>query len=376
MRILHFGRFWSDNMGGIEQHVDALLTELARAGLDCVNLVANDRLRTERAAHHGYTVVKAASFGVKLRTALSPALVSQALHLHRQQPFDLVHAHFPDPLTHLALALLPKSLPKVVSWHSDLVPFPALQRLYQPLVNATLRSASAIVGATPAHLRTTQIPTDIPAQRKHVIPYGMDFSRFDPTPQVLEQAAQIRQAHGNQPLVFALGRHVGYKGFDVLIRAMAQLPQTHLALGGTGPLLAQHQTLARELGLGERVQFPGRIADADLPAWYHACNVFCLPSVGQTEGFGLVQLEAMACGKPVVCSQLGNGVNHVNRDGQTGLAVPIGDVAALAKALGALLDSPQLAGHMGLAGRTTAVSHYSLDAMARPMQALYASLAA
>ena len=204
----------------------------------------------------------------------------------------------------------------------------------------------------------------------------MDFSRFEPTPQVLERAAQIRRAYGNQPLVFALGRHVGYKGFDVLIRAMAQLPQARLALGGTGPLLAQHQALARELGLGDRVHFPGRIADADLPAWYHACDVFCLPSVGLTEGFGLVQLEAMACGKPVVCSALGNGVNYVNRNNETGFSFPVGDPVALAKMIEVLLDSPQLARQMGLAGRAVATEQYSLDAMAGPMHDLYASLAA
>ena len=357
-------------------HVDILLSALSTRGVECVNLVANDRLRTDVAPHHGYTVVKTASFGVKLRTALSPALIAHALRMHGQQPFDLVHAHFPDPLTHLALSLLPKHLPKVISWHSDLVPFSALQRVYQPMVNATLRSASAIVGATPAHLNTPQIPADIAAHRKHVIPYGMDFGRFEPTPELMQHASLIQQSFLGYPVVFSLGRHVGYKGFDVLLRAMVHLPQARLVLGGTGPLLAQHQTLARELGLTERVRFPGRIADADLPAWYHACDVFCLPSVGLTEGFGLVQLEAMACGKPVVCSALGNGVNYVHRNNETGFSVPVGDPAALAKALRVLLYSPQLARQMGLAGRAVATQQYSLDAMARPMQALYASLAA
>ena len=378
LRILHFGRFWSDNMGGVERHVDILLTELAKRQVHCVNLVANDahRGKTEHAERNGYAVVKAASFGVKFRTAMSPALIAQMRHLHQEQPFDLVHAHFPDPLTHLALAFLPRHIPRVITWHSDLVPYPALQKLYLPFVHSTLRSASAIVAATPAHLQSSQIPAGIPASRRHVIPYGMDFTPFDATEATLAAARQLRQLHGGGPLVFAMGRHVAYKGFDVLIRAMAALPQARLVLGGTGPLLAAHQELAWQLGITDRVHFAGRIEEADLAAHYHACDVFCLPSVGETEGFGLVQLEAMACGKPVVCSLLGNGVNYVSQHGQTGFATPRGDAASLAKALGQLLGDPAMARAMGEAGRTRAHDGYSLDAMTTPMLALYASLTA
>ncbi len=376
MRILHFGRFWSDNPGGVERHVDVLLTQLALRGVDCVNLVANDKNQTERIAHHGYRVVKAASYGEKFRTALAPALLLQMRKLLHEQTFDLVHAHFPDPLTHLALALLPRSMPKVLTWHSDLVPYPALQKIYQPLVNRTLRAAQAIVAATPVHLQTPQIPADIPAARKHVIPYGMDFGSFAATPEVLALAGHIRQTQAGKPIVFALGRHVAYKGFEVLIQAMQDLPQAQLVLGGTGPLLTAHQQLAQSLGLADRVHFAGRIADADLPAWYHACSVYCFPSVGKTEAFGLVQLEAMACAKPVVCSYLGNGVNYISQDGKTGLAVPPGDSVALAKALNQVLSDTALAERLGAYGRQRALAEYSLEAMSVQTLKLYQTLLA
>ena len=152
LRILHFGRFWPDNPGGIERHVDLLLTQLALRGVDCTNLVANEGHERSTVKHQGYTIAKAGSWGVKFRTAMAPDLIRWAVQMHREHPFDAVHAHFPDPLTHLALAVLPANLPKIITWHSDLVPFPALQRFYQPLLNPTLMRADAIVAATPARM--------------------------------------------------------------------------------------------------------------------------------------------------------------------------------------------------------------------------------
>ena len=107
--------------------------------------------------------------------------------------------------------------------------------------------------------------------------------------------------------MFALGRNVYHKGFKVLIEAL-QHTDTFLILGGDGPLRPQLEQQADALGVGDRVVFSGRIPEEDLAAYLDACDVFCLPSVEQSEAFRLVQLEAMACGKPAVCTQLNNGV--------------------------------------------------------------------
>ncbi|MEY4538004.1 MAG: hypothetical protein RL171_2155, partial [Pseudomonadota bacterium] len=100
----------------------------------------------------------------------------------------------------------------------------------------------------------------------------------------------------------------------------------------------------------------------------------CLPSVEQSEAFGLVQLEAMACGKPVVCTQLNNGVNVVNQAGVTGLAVPVRDAAAMAEALNTLLNDGALRSKLGQQAQTHAISGYSLTAMSNSHVALYGSL--
>ncbi|MFN2643928.1 MAG: glycosyltransferase, partial [Burkholderiales bacterium] len=171
-----------------------------------------------------------------------------------------------------------------------------------------------------------------------------------------------------------LGRHVYYKGFEYLIRAMRDVPGAVLALGGEGPLTKDLRRAAADAGMAQRVVFVGRIADAELPAWYHACDVFCLPSIERAEAFGIAQVEAMACGKPVVCCRLDNGVNWVNRDGETGLAVRAADSRALAGALTRLQSDAGLRARLGEGARRRAFAEFTSEAAARRTLAVYREL--
>jgi rhamnosyl/mannosyltransferase len=119
------------------------------------------------------------------------------------------------------------------------------------------------------------------------------------------------------------------------------------------------------------VIFTGRIPEAELVAYYRACDVFTMPSTDRSEAFGLVQLEAMACGKPVVSTRLGNGVEYVNRDGETGLLVPPRNAAALAAALNRLLGDAALRGRLGEAGRAWVEAGFSVPAMVDKTLAVY-----
>jgi rhamnosyl/mannosyltransferase len=144
-----------------------------------------------------------------------------------------------------------------------------------------------------------------------------------------------------------------------------------LILGGTGPLSATLHKLVAAEGLENRVVFAGRIPDEELPAYYHAAEVYCLPSVEPSEAFGLVQVEAMACGKPVVCCELGNGVSYVNQHEVTGLVVPPRDPPALASAINRLLDNGALRQKMGETGRARAKDEFTLERMWRETLAVY-----
>lgn len=115
----------------------------------------------------------------------------------------------------------------------------------------------------------------------------------------------------------------------------------------------------------------GRIPDQDLPACYHASDVYCMPSVEKSEAFGLVQLEAMACAKPIVGCELNNGASYVNRHGETGVLVPPRDPAGLARALNELLADESLRIRLGANGRIRATREFSLERMTKGTLAVY-----
>ena len=363
MRVLHFGRFYNDSFGGLERHVANLLEGLS-ASIHVANVVANERFGLDVIELPRYKVYKAPSLGLLASMPVCPTMPALIRTLERDGRFDLYHLHFPDPMSHLALAALPGDRRVVISWHSDIIRQKTLLRLYRPFLDRIINRAAAIIAATPRHFSSsTQLTRSRHPDRFRVVPYGLDYRPYLAA-ELDQQAAAIRAAHGGRRLVFAVGRHVYYKGFEYLIRAMRDVaPNALLLLGGTGPLTPQYRQLVTELGLDDRVRLLGRIPDAALPAHYRAADVFCMPSVEPSEAFGLVQLEAMACARPVVGCELNNGATYVNQHGVTGLVVPPRDPVALASALNTLLADTALAERMGGAGRRRACSEFSLEKM-------------
>lgn len=372
IKALHFGRFFSQTMGGTGRHVDELLTRL-KDHIHVDNLVATKGWRSDHIAPHGYDVYRAASLGILASTAISPAMPLIARSLYRRHRYDIVHLHLPDPMAHLAFAAMPPGPKLVISWHSDIIRQQRALRFYRPLLDRLVARADAVICATPKHLAaSTQLDACRP-ERFHVVPYGLDYRRFE-EPAARAEALRRREVRKPGPIIFALGRHVYYKGFEYLIRAMALIPQGTLLLGGDGPLTEELQHLVCRLGLQHRVEFLGYIDDEDLPVYYHLADIFCLPSVEQSEAFGLVQLEAMACGKPVVCCELNNGVTWVNRHGLTGLVTRPRDPEALAAAINRLLDNPELRTTMGQAGQVRALKEFSVDGMTQRTLEIYRGL--
>ena len=205
-----------------------------------------------------------------------------------------------------------------------------------------------------------------------VIPYAIDPDQHARTPACDRLVEQIRGQHP-LPLALFVGRMVPYKGVDVLLRALKEV-DARAILVGSGPLKATWEALAAELGLSARVQFVGDVDQPTLTALYRACDVFVLPSITRAEAFGMVQLEAMACGKPVVSTLLPSGVPWVNRDGETGVVVPPFDVEALRRALQKLFSDPGLRAAMGERGRARVVADFSLERMTEQTTTLYRSL--
>jgi glycosyltransferase involved in cell wall biosynthesis len=360
LRVLCFGRFFDHIPGGMQTHVEHLFRAL-KDDIDFVHLVPSRDRHSSESLVQGFPLYRTASWNVDGSLALSPQLISTAYRLHRKHAFDLLHLHFPDPMSHIASMVLPSRIPRVISWHADIIRQKSLLKLYQPLQHRAVQQAKAVIVSTPAHISSSsELSLPEHRDRLHVIPYGFDLQAYTA---VHKLTIAVQQSHPGK-IIFALGRHVHYKGFDVLIKAMDTLPEdTQLLIGGTGPLTGDWQQLAMLSQASKRIHFIGMIDDAALPAYYQACDIFCLPAVNQAEAFGIVQVEAMACGKPVVSTKLNNGVDFVNQDGVSGLTAIPGDVASLAQALNTLLIDDALRIRLGQQALQRALQEFSLASL-------------
>ncbi len=371
MKVLQLGKFFPPVRGGIETATRNLADGLAAQGLVADVLVAHTSAVTQRErAPAGYEIVRVGSLGQW--QSVSAALGLPLELKRRMARYDLVHVHMPDPLAALAVWWARPGARIVLHWHSDVVRQRLALRLYEPLQRWLLARADAVIATSPPYLEASA--TLAPWRAKtEVVPLGIT----DPMPAVdARRVAALRAAHGGRRLVAALGRMTYYKGFDVLVQAAARLaPDVRVLLGGEGPERPAIDRLVRQLGLEDRVHLLGDLADDEVPVLMAASDAFCLPSTERAEAFGLAMLEAMALGRPVVCSRIeGSGVTWLNQHGHTGLTVPPGDAASLAQALQQLLDDPARAGRLGAGARARYESAFRASQMVEATLALYRRL--
>ena len=362
LRVLQIGKYFAPSHGGIESHLRDLCSEL-RKSVDLKVIVANDRMRQERAYVEGVEVVRLGRIATLASTPICPAMINAI----RRERADIVHLHVPNPAAAIACLFARPAGAIVITWHSDIVRQRRLLRLYQPLERVLLRRSSAIVATSPAYLASSPVLREH-ASRCHLIPYGIDARQFDVDRVDRALVESLRQRFGPR-VILAVGRLVYYKGMKFLIQAMSQV-DARLLIIGEGPLRAELEREAANNGASGRVTFLGEI-HGDLASYYHACDILALPSCERSEAFGLVQLEAMACGRPVVNTQIDSGVPYASLDGVTGFTVQPKSSEAMATALNRLLDDPDLRMEMGRAARERVVNEFGIRQMAARTLALY-----
>jgi len=365
MKILHIYKDYHPVLGGIENHIKLLAEGQARRGHEVTVLVTNTDRDTVVEERKGVRIIKA---GRLTSISSAPLSLSFPLRLARMKP-DIAHLQFPYPPGEVANWLLGRSRCTVISYQSDVIRQQGWLRLYRPIMWRVLRAADCLIASSPNYVRTSPYLSHL-ADKCAVIPLGIDVERFQRAEEDL--VTDIRRRYGT-PLIFFVGRLRYYKGLQYLIRAMDQVP-AHLLIAGTGSMQAEWEDLVQEMGLGEKVVLLGDVPDDQLPALYHAADVFVLPASHRSEAYGLVQIEAMASGTPVVCTELGTGTSWVNRDGETGLVVSPRDPGALASAITRLLDDEELRFAMGARAAIRAREEFSAGIMVDRILALYAEL--
>lgn len=359
LRVLHVGKYYPPHPGGMESHLEALCQEL-KPFVDVEVLVASDESKTKEEV---IDAVKVTRLATPLNFQAAP-VCPQMVRKIRDSRADVVHLHWPNPTAVLAYLASRHRGCLVFTYHSDIVRQKMLSRAFWPFLRHALKRAGAVIVASPNYRDSSKVLAGF-RERCRVIPFGISpdyFQQVDGT-----EVASLRRQYGPR-LVLGVGRFVYYKGFEYLIRAMKDV-EGRLLLIGNGPL---RERLAREAvasGVSDKVTF--LIDVKDVRPFYQAADVFVLPSIARSEAFGIVQLEAMACGKPVVNTSLDSGVPFVSPHGVSGLTVEPANPAALSEAISTLLDNPGLCEEYGRAGRRRIEQKFSLDVMARDTLSVY-----
>jgi len=372
-RILHvYKDIWPPVAGGIESHIHDVCIGL-RERFHFAIMVAWDRAVSVRTNLEGIPLFKIATWGRLASAPVCPTFPFWLASLARRA--DIIHYHLPMPTAEVSHLLVRPAAPALVTYHSDIVRQRWALGVYGPVLRVFLRRAALILPTSPRYLETSRFLRPF-RDRCRPIPLGIDTAAFARTPAIEDAASRLRAQYGHRPLIGFVGCLRAYKGLPFLIEAMTAInPEARCLIAGEGPIRRKLETLTVERGLAERVFFLGRVTEEQKVALLNAIDVFCLPSHLRSEAFGLAQVEAMACGKPVVSCDLDTGVPYVNRHCETGLIVPPASPPALAGALNELLSSHDLRRRLGAAGRRRAAAEFDRSLMLERLAAVYDELA-
>lgn len=369
MKILHLYKDYYPVEGGIENHVRWLAEAQAARGHTVTVLVNSRDGRTRETVRQGVRVIYAARLATVASTPLSLALPAL---LARERP-DIAHLQFPYPWGEAAQLFFGRARRTVITYQSDIVRQKFLRVVYAPLMRLVLARADRLLATSPNYIESSPVLARF-RHKCRVAPMGLDPAPYLNVDPRAAQAARRELLAGDPPdtaLLLFVGVLRYYKGLNYLLEALPAIPGARLAVIGRGPMEAAWRALAGRLGLEARVTFAGEVANAALPPYLAACDVFVFPSSERSEAFGLAQVEAMLAGKPVVATELGTGTSFVTRHEVTGLVTPARQPAPLADAVNRLLTDPGLRARLGAAGRARALREFTLEAMVDRIEQAY-----
>lgn len=336
MRILQLGKAYPPaNLGGVEVVIQLLTEGLNKHGVYCDALGVNDEkeYRTEFSLYGGK--IYRTRLIIKLfSTLLSFQLITCLWRLRSK--YDIIHLHSPDPMAALALFLVRPKVKLVVHWHSDILKQKFLLIFFKPILKWILNRANLILATSPNYVQGSELLMEYYSKVK-ILPIGIDVS-------VSNSERLSLQEYQDKKIIFSLGRLAYYKGYEYLVESALNLPDEYIILiAGHGPEYNKLNKLILDNNLSRKVKLLGKVNDYTKNRLFSSCFLFALSSIYKTEAYAIVQVEALAFGKPIVSTRIpGSGVDWVNKHEVSGLTVPIRDSKALADAIKRIGGNSQL----------------------------------
>lgn len=334
MKVLQLGKFYPPHVGGIETVMYDITETLNEKGYKTDVLCSNKEYNYVEENVSSYKVIRTKSFGIKFSTSLTPQMIYKLRQIINS--YNIIHVHLPDPMANLALMFANLNNKKIIlHWHSDIIKQKKLLKLYEPFQNWLLKRADKIIATTPKYISESEYLQKYKSKCISV-PIGIDENKLKINTELLHD---LKNKYKYKKVIFSLGRLAYYKGFKYLVESAKYLNDEYIVLiGGSGPLHDSLEEYIKIHNLENKVKLLGRIEDNELGSYYELCDLFCLPSIIKSEAFGVVQIEAMSFGKPIVATNIkGSGVDWVNKDKVSGRNVNIEDPKALAFAFNEIL---------------------------------------
>ncbi|HHW16480.1 MAG TPA: glycosyltransferase family 4 protein [Methanothermobacter sp.] len=378
MKILIVAPYFPPRAGGVEHYTYNISKNLLDMGHKITVITSANKSAEE---DHGIMIIRIKSRVSISNTPIDLTLVSSISNILRKETFDVVNAHTPVPFYADMAAIASKRMkvPFVLTYHNDVIkeswPLRTLSSIYnKTLLQLTLKSSDRIITPSPyVHNESEMINKFL--ERTVWIPPGVDTEVYKPGRSDWKSRYGLPENSKIILFVGAMNRGHTHKGVDVLLRAFSMIKDedTYLVLAGAGDMIPHYKRISESFGIIDRTVFTGFIDEDTLIDLYRASDMLVMPTLNIAEGFGMVLIEANACGKPVIGSRVG-GIKYVIRDGETGLLVPPGDPEALADAIRRLIEDPEKAEIIGQNGRKMVEKNYTWKRSAEMTERVFMEL--
>lgn len=361
LRILQVNKLYYPYTGGIEYVVRQIAEGLYQK-TDMKILVCGAEKKTVREKRNKIPVIRAGSLFMLGNMPVSLKFIREFRREARERDILIFHMPFPTgDFAYFLSGIRDKKI--VVWWHSDIVRQKNLMFLYRPLMEWFLKRADRIIVATKGHIQGSQYLKPY-WDKCRIIPFGVRKEIEKDSYDYLQQIKTAKEKEEQKKVRFLfVGRLVYYKGCDILIKAWKGLKNAELVLVGSGNLERELKQYVKKASLSNQIYFKGNLSDRQVMEEYRKCDVFVLPSVARSEAFGLVQIEAMSYGKPVINTALSSGVPYVSLHKITGLTVKAGDIRGLHRAMEWMITHPQKRKQMGEAARKRVEEEFLAEKM-------------
>lgn len=338
MKVLHLGKYYPPFYGGMEK-MNYDIVENMKGKYDCEQdvLCCSHSKDFQETMSTDYKLFRLPLRCVIASTPIPKGLFS--LYKRIRNDYDIIYLHLPNPLLSLMILVYPTKAKIVAHWQGDIMRHQLLLWLYKPIQSLMLKRADRIVVTSENYAKFSQ-PLQPYQNKITVIPIGIDNKYLEAD---FSKVDEVKNKYKGKKIVLSIGRLTHYKGFKYLVEAAKHLDNnTVVLIAGIGELEQNLRNQIDRDNLSDRVKLIGRVPDGYMGAYLRAADVYCLPSITKAEGYGIVLLEAMSVGTPIVASNLtDSAAPWINQDSVTGYNVEKMNPQDIADGICKILDDNQ-----------------------------------